>query len=68
MLWDEQGEWLDDDGGADAKAGLQRLLARPLSHMWQETPDGRFRTGHGRWAPAISEYRQVRACHSTPSA
>ena len=45
MLWDEQGEWLDVE--PETSKGLQRLLCRPLSHLWQETPESRARAG--RW-------------------
>jgi hypothetical protein len=44
------------------------LCQRPALYCGRLPLDGRFRTGHGRWAPAISEYRQARARHYSFSA
>lgn len=57
-LFDETtGEWLQ--GAPEAAIGLQRLLCKPLKHLWQDSPESRVRDGAARWSPAVSEYRQV---------
>ena len=53
-MWDENGDWLDTDSLESSKA-LNRLLCRPLSHLWQDSPEARGRMGQARWEPAISE-------------
>ncbi|WIA12059.1 hypothetical protein OEZ85_012136 [Tetradesmus obliquus] len=57
QLWDENGEWLQPE--PETSQALQRLLCRPLKHLWQDTPEARLRSGNARWAPAVSEYRQA---------
>lgn len=43
MLWDESGEWLEDE--PESAKGLHRLLCRPLQHLWQDSPEARARAG-----------------------
>jgi hypothetical protein len=52
LLWDENGEWVEVE--PESSRTLHRLLCRPVSHMWQETPEARARAGEaaaaGVWA------------------
>jgi hypothetical protein len=45
QLWDEQGVWIADE--PEGTPALQRLLCRPVRHMWQDSPEARSRTGEG---------------------
>ncbi|KXZ56071.1 hypothetical protein GPECTOR_2g953 [Gonium pectorale] len=56
-LWDENGDWLPNE--PESFKALNKLLARPLSHLWQEMPEHRARQGRQRWEPVVSEYREL---------
>lgn len=56
--FDDEGNWIVIP--KDLK-GLPQLLRRPLSHLWDETPDYVVRNGAKRWEPTISEFRQPKA-------
>jgi hypothetical protein len=43
QLWDENGDWLQPE--PETSQALQRLLCRPLKHLWQDTPEARLRSG-----------------------
>lgn len=43
QLWDENGEWLQQE--PESAQALQRLLCRPLKHLWQDSPEARGRAG-----------------------
>jgi hypothetical protein len=51
------GEWSEQ--GPEATPALNRLLCKPLKHLWQDCPDSRARDGNARWSPTVSEYRQA---------
>ncbi len=57
QLWDENGDWLPNE--PESFKALNKLLARPLSHLWQDTPEHRQRQGKQRWEPLVSEYREA---------
>ncbi|KAF8071180.1 hypothetical protein HT031_001262 [Scenedesmus sp. PABB004] len=56
-LWDDRGDWLQPE--PESATALQRLLCRPLKHLWQDSPEARARAGNARWSPAVSEYREA---------
>ncbi|KAJ9524025.1 hypothetical protein QJQ45_022487, partial [Haematococcus lacustris] len=56
-LWDEYGDWLDEE--PESAKALGKLLCRPLNHLWNDSPEVRHRHGQARWEPAVSEYREV---------
>ncbi|GIL66635.1 hypothetical protein Vafri_20126 [Volvox africanus] len=58
-LWDENGDWLPNE--PESFKALNKLLARPLSHLWQEMPEHRARQGKQRWEPVVSEYRELQS-------
>lgn len=58
-LWDENGDWLANE--PESFKALNKLLARPLSHLWQEMPEHRARQGKQRWEPVVSEYRELQS-------
>eukprot|EP00879_Flechtneria_rotunda_P024201 GHRR01025649.1.p1 GENE.GHRR01025649.1~~GHRR01025649.1.p1 ORF type:complete len:986 (+),score=357.96 GHRR01025649.1:892-3849(+) len=57
QMFDEDGKWLQPE--PETSQALQRLMCRPLKHMWQDSPQARARAGKARWSPAVSEYRQA---------
>jgi hypothetical protein len=52
---DASGEWTEDP---EASMSLNRLLCRPLSHLWQDTPLSQSKQGNARWAALAP-----RCCH-----
>eukprot|EP00198_Chlamydomonas_reinhardtii_P003541 XP_001692877.1 flagellar associated protein [Chlamydomonas reinhardtii] len=56
-LWDEHGDWLPNE--PESAKALNKLLARPMSHLWQDMPEHRARQGRQRWEPTVSEYREL---------
>eukprot|EP00873_Tetraselmis_striata_P034657 jgi/Tetstr1/454921/TSEL_041784.t1 len=57
-VFDEEGNWITVP---KSMKGLPQLLRRPMSHLWEETPDHNMRNGKQRWQPTISEFRQPKA-------
>jgi len=55
-MWDENGDWLDSE--PESSKLLNKLLCRPLNHLWNDSPETRARHGQNRWEPAVSEYRE----------
>ena len=45
-MWDENGEWLENE--PEGAKELNRLLCRPLKHLWMEPPESRARQGQVR--------------------
>lgn len=55
-------------GAGMESRGLQRLLCRPLYHLWQDSPEAFSRQGNARWSPSISEYREAKGHYNLHSA
>lgn len=53
----------DNDAAGPPKA-LQKLLRRPLHHLWLDNPEARARAGQKRWEPSVSEYREPAQHHA----
>lgn len=55
MVDPETGEWRNERSGYPL---LAASLRRPMTAMWDATPESMAQRGRARWAPAVSEYRQ----------
>ena len=42
-MWDEHGDWLETE--PESAKALNRLLCRPVRHLWMESPEARTRHG-----------------------
>jgi hypothetical protein len=63
-LWDEKGDWLEAE--PDSYKALNKLLARPLSHLWQVRGGaGAQQMTQGQTAPVPGPCRRV--CARCPS-
>ena len=63
MVDPETGEWRNERSGFPL---LAAALRRPMTGMWDQTPERMAQRGRARWAPAVSEYRQSTA-NSAPA-
>ena len=45
-MWDENGDWLENE--PEGAKELNRLLCRPMKHLWMEPPESRARQGQVR--------------------
>ena len=45
-MFDANGEWLETE--LETAKGLNRLLCRPVKHLWLDTPEARSRHGQVR--------------------
>ncbi|GAX81636.1 hypothetical protein CEUSTIGMA_g9064.t1 [Chlamydomonas eustigma] len=55
-MWNEKGEWLEKE--PESMKVLNRILCRPVHHLWMEAPEARARHGQARWQPTVSEYQE----------
>ncbi|KAG1678758.1 hypothetical protein FOA52_012798 [Chlamydomonas sp. UWO 241] len=58
-MFDEHGDWLETE--PESSKALNRILCRPVNHLWMEAPEARARQGKSRWEPVVSEYQESQA-------
>jgi hypothetical protein len=58
QMFDDNGDWIEGNEVESSKA-LNKLLCRPVTHLWLDSPEARARQGKARWMPAISEYQEA---------